>query len=102
MPLALPNLSMTAPAPRIDGIRVVCLDELDFSPTESGGWPSHLLFFPRVGDMIQSSNGTVKKIIEVMHYADESGQPQVMLRLGQDNTTNTATSGSGGSTAVPE
>lgn len=86
---------MAAPPPRVDGIRVVCLDELDFSPTESGGWPSHVLFPPRVGDMMQSSAGTVKKIIEVMHYMDDSGQPQVMLRLGQDNTTNTATSGGG-------
>lgn len=91
MPLTFPNLSMTAPPPKIDGIRVVCLEELDFSPTEAGGWPSYVLFPPRVGDMIQSSGGTVKKIIEVMHYQDESGQPQVMLRLGQDNTDNTGT-----------
>lgn len=92
MPLMLPNLSLAAPAPRVEGVRVVCLDELDFSPDEAGGWPSYLLFPPRVGDMIQAKSGTVKKIIEVMHFLDDSGQPQVMLRLGQDNTDNTGTS----------
>ena len=91
MALLMPNLSMAAPPPKIDGIRVVCLEELDFAPGDAGGWPSHVLFPPRVGDMIQSSSGTVRKIIEVMHYADGSGQPQVMLRLGQDNTDNTGT-----------
>lgn len=98
MPLTLPNLSLSVPPPRIDGVRIVCMDERDFSFDETGNWPSHVLFPPRVGDFIQSSGGSIKKIIEVMHFAGPDGQPQVMLRLGQDNTSNTPTSGAGGAT----
>ena len=94
MSLMLPNLSFAAPAPKTEGVRVVCLDELDFSPTDpAGDWPSYLLFPPRVGDMVQAKSGTVKKITEVMHFADDNGQPQVMIRLGKDNTTSTAIEG---------
>lgn len=92
--LMLPNFSQMQPGIKRDSIKVYVIQPYK-NQSDSSNWPQQVLFTPRVGDMMQSDDGEVKKIIEIIHFADGGGNPAVALRLGDDNTTNTATSGGG-------
>ena len=82
-----PDKMFSSPAPvnTMPCCRVFCIPD-SFSEYATDQWPSMLAFPPRVGDFIQARSGKTLKIVEVTHALDDSGQPLVSLRLGQDNT----------------
>lgn len=101
MALLPPNLSTFSspplPAAKPTGIRVVVLSDYIDLTSVATEWPRQFLVPPRVGDMVQSRDGTSKKIIEVIHFEEADGSPALAVRLGNDSTDVTPTSG--GSTA---
>jgi hypothetical protein len=86
-PPPLPATSSPRPAPQ-SGYRIICLGGYDFS-SNGDSWPDVAQIPPVLGDFVQSRNGSIKKIIQIIHSADYNG-PATILMLGDDNTSVTA------------
>ena len=87
-----PSLPALPARPSTNSIRVMCLGGYSENLTIES-WPEYLQFPPRIGDFLQSSAGTIKKIIQVIHATDEGGGQITVLMLGDDNTSSTASEG---------
>ena len=63
-------------------VYAICEVPGDYFNEES--WPTRFQGMPREGDFVESENGSILKIIRVIHTRLESGQPVIRLELARD------------------
>jgi len=78
------------------GIRAIVVVKEMYDTAGDDRWPNRFTIPPRIGDMVQSEAGRRLKVVDVVHSM-ESGYPVLMIEVGKDYTSNTATGGAGGS-----
>ena len=79
--------------PQSNWIKATCV--VDMWNVGSDTWPTEFRVLPQMGDFVESTEGRVLKVIQVTHKKGDY-EPQVVLQLGQDNTSVTPTEGGAG------
>ena len=83
--------------PQNNWIKATCV--VDMFNVGNDEWPTEFRVLPNAGDFVESKDGRMLKIVQVTHKHGDY-EPQVVLRLGMDNTSVTPMEGGGAAVSM--